>query len=101
MILAAVLLLAQSQSGPWDRYRADEGAHPNPFDQFDQKPERLGPGPYTLVISDRNAMTRIDYPTGAKCQKARDETRRQLAPPPSANGVIYGPSSVKAFCVPR
>lgn len=98
MIFTTLLLLAQAQSGPWDRYKA---AQPNPFNQFDPKPERLGAGPYTLVITDHNAMTRIDYSTGVKCQKARDETRRQVAPPLNGNGVIYAPSTVKAFCVPR
>lgn len=63
--------------------------------------ERLGPGPHTLVISDGKGLTRIDYKTGAACQKARDETRRQVAPPPSSSGVYYGRPSVKAFCVPR
>lgn len=87
MISAAFLLLLQVQ--------------PNPFDRFDAKPERLGPGPHTLVISDGKGMTRIDYKTGPGCQKARDETRRQVAPPPSSSGVYYGPPSVKAFCVPR
>lgn len=63
--------------------------------------ERLGPGPHTLVISDGTAMTRIDYKTGAACQRARDATRRQVAPPVDTPGIIHGRSSVKAFCVPR
>lgn len=63
--------------------------------------EKLGPGPHTLIISDGDSMTRIDYSTGAKCQKARDEIRRQNAPPPDTPGRIYGPPRVKAFCVPR
>lgn len=83
----AILLLMQAQ--------------PNYFDRFDPPTEKLGPGPHTLVISNGKTMTRIDYKTGPACQKARDETRRQMAPPPSSSGVIYGPSSVKAFCVPR
>lgn len=85
---------------PWERYRKVE---PNPFEKYRTKPqpERLGAGPHTLVISDRDGMTRIDYATGPKCQRARDEIRRQTAPPPNTATVIYGPSSVKAFCVPR
>jgi hypothetical protein len=63
--------------------------------------EPASPGPHTLVISDRQGMTRIDYPTGAKCLRARDAIRKQTAPPPNTPGVIYGRSSVKAFCVPR
>lgn len=65
------------------------------------QPERLGPGPHTLVITDRDAMTRIDYRTGPDCKKARDEVRRQVAPPPNTATVIYGPPTTKAFCVPR
>lgn len=97
MILLALLLIAQAQSGPWDKYK------PNPFDKFDAKPapERLGPGPHTLVITDGTAMTRLDYRSGALCLRARDETRRQVAPPANQRGVIYGPARVMAFCVPR
>lgn len=46
-------------------------------------------------------MTRIDYLTGEKCKRARDAIRLQTAPPPNTANIIYGPSSVKAFCVPR
>lgn len=77
-----------AQCDPWERYRTPPG-------------EKMGPGPHTLIVSDRQGMTRIDYATGPKCQKARDEIRRQTAPPPSRPGVIYGRSSVNAFCVPR
>jgi len=63
--------------------------------------EIVGSGPHTLVISDRQGMTRIEYPTGARCLKARDAIRKQTAPPPDTPGIIHGPSSVKAFCVPR
>ncbi|MGA1850449.1 hypothetical protein VH570_06385 [Sphingobium sp. HT1-2] len=98
MIALLALLLAQAEEGPWKKY---EPPHENVFDQFDPKEEKLSPGPHTLVISDRDGMTRIDYPSGAKCQHARDVTRRQVAPPPNSNGIIYAPSTVKAFCVPR
>lgn len=64
-------------------------------------PEAIGPGPHTLVISDRQGMTRIDYPSGPKCLKARNAIRKQTAPPPNTANVIYGRSSVQAFCVPR
>ena len=87
MILALAFLL-QAAPGPWEKYQTTP-------------PERLGPGPHTLVITDRDAMTRIDYKTGAACQRARDEVRRQVEPPPNTAGVIYGRPSTKAFCVPR
>lgn len=64
-------------------------------------PERLGPGPHTLVISDGKAMTRIDYRTGPACQKARDEVRRQVLPAAGDGWTIYAPLSVAALCVPR
>ncbi len=63
--------------------------------------EKAGPGPHTLIISDGKGMTRMDYKTGPACQKARDEVRRQVAPPANTPSVIYGRPSVKAFCVPR
>lgn len=87
MIGAAFILLLQAQAGPWDK-------HPS-------IPERFGPGPHTLVISDGKAITRIDYKSGPACQNARNEVRRQIAPPANSPGVIYGLPSVKAFCVPR
>jgi hypothetical protein len=65
------------------------------------KQQQLSSGPHVLVVSDGNAMTRMNYPTGAKCQKARDAVRRQVAPPPDTPGRIYGLATVKAFCVPR
>lgn len=73
----------------------------NPYEATASKAEKFGQGPHTLVISDQNALTRINYPTGARCLKARDEIRRQVAPPPNTPSRIYGQSSVKAFCVPR
>ena len=76
-------------------------AQPGPFDDLIPEPERLGPGPHVLVVSDRTAMTRMNYATGAQCQRARDSIRRQVAPPPNTRGVIYGLPTVKAFCVPR
>lgn len=86
------------EDGPWTEY----GPQPPPGYVLDAPPERLGAGPHTLVISDRNGMTRIDYKSGAACLKARNEVRRQNAPPTSHHpGVIYGPPTTKAFCVPR
>jgi len=73
----------------------------DPWAEFKPVPERLGPGPHTLVVSDRQGMTKMDYATGPKCQRARDAVRKQTAPPPNTASVIHGPSSVKAFCVPR
>lgn len=72
----------------------------NPFGDLTPK-EHLGPGPHTLIISDGSAITRVQYKTGAACQRARDDTRRQVAPRPDSPGIIHGPSRVKAFCVPR
>lgn len=65
------------------------------------------PNPYarylaqTLVISDGNAMTRMEYRDQASCERARDAVRRQTAPPPNTQYEIHGPSRVTAFCVPR
>lgn len=88
------LAMAQAQTGPWTKYQ--HGAAP--------APERLGPGPHTLVISHGEAITRMDYRTGSLCQRARDEIRRQVTPPvpgPDDPLVYYGPPRTKAFCVPR
>lgn len=87
MIGTALLLLLQTQTNPWDKYPSVT--------------ERLGPGPHTLVISDGKVMTRFDYKSGPACQKARDDARRQVAPPNNTPGVVYGRPSVKAICVPR
>ncbi|MBB5685641.1 hypothetical protein FHS49_001649 [Sphingobium boeckii] len=91
--LCAALMItpmaALGQAGPWEKYQ--------------EKPpvEKLGPGPHTLMISDGSAFTRTEYKTGLSCQRARDEVRRQVAPPPNTRGMIYGPARVTAFCVPR
>lgn len=84
---------------PWERDWSDSD---NRFAKYVQQPDaKLGPGQHTLIISDRDGMTRIDYSTGKKCKRARNAIRLQTAPPPNSAGVIYAPSSVKAFCVPR
>lgn len=72
---------------------------PNPFDQFDPKPERLGPGPHTLLISSSKGMTRIDYKSGPLCQKARDSVREQDINQPSKGA--FRVSALTAVCVPR
>lgn len=74
---------------------------PDPWAEFKPIPERLAPGPHTLVIADGTAMTRMDYKSGPACQRARDAVRRQAAPPPNTKGIIYGPPRTTAFCVPR
>ena len=61
----------------------------------------LGPGPHTLVVTDGEAITRFDYKSGPKCERARDVVQRQNAPPPDTDGRIYGAPRVRAFCVPR
>jgi len=75
----------------------------NSFDEFDAKPQHLGPGPHTLVISDGNAMTRIDYKSGTACERARDKVRQQTDSRLTNKNpyVVYGPPRVSAFCVPR
>ncbi len=87
----------------WTAALALLAAQVDPFNRFDDliPKERLGAGPHTLVISEGSAMTQIHYKSGPFCQRARDETRRQVAPPPDRPGVIYGPPRVTAFCVPR
>ena len=76
----------------WEKYPVEHDA---------RIPQRLGTGPHTLVVSDGNTMTRMEYRTGSACQRARDSVNRQVAPPAYTGGAIYGPPSVKAFCVPR
>ena len=98
MMLSAALLVLLAQapsSGPWDGYKNDPIVQP--------ATERLGPGPHTLVISDGNAMTRIDYRSGPACQRARDRVRLQTDSRLTNTDprVIYGPPRVTAFCVPR
>jgi hypothetical protein len=69
-------------------------AKPNPYMRY---------VPHTLVISDGNAITRIDYKDGASCERARDEVRRQTDSRLTNNNpnIIYGAPRVTAFCVPR
>lgn len=82
-------------SEPFTEWQNSEIVRPAPR----PAPERLGPGPHTLVISGQPPI-KIDYKTGPACQKARDEVRRQLLQ--SING---GPrpivSGTSAVCVPR
>lgn len=105
--LAVVLLLAQQplppcpkgnpDCKPWERaWNAD------PFADLVPK-ERLGVGPHTLVISDGNAMTRMNYSTGPACQRARDRVRLQTDSRLTNTNpkIIYGAPRVQAFCVPR
>lgn len=113
MILLALLLAqATSAPGPWTDYQRNQPPCPNgasdcnwweryPLAERPQPDERLGPGPHTLVIADGTAITRINYRSGPLCQRARDTIRRQVSPPPNTRNVIYGPSMMRAFCVPR
>lgn len=93
----------QTECMPWERYgNAKQVAKPNPFDQFDPKPIRLGPGPHTLIISDENQLTRMDYKSGQACQKARDVIRSQFGTMVRLEGGgLFVPKGVKTFCVPR
>ena len=88
MIAALLLLTAQASGAQVDLFA-------------DLIPERLGPGPHILVISDGAAMTREPYKTGAACKRARDAVRQQVAPPPNTQYVIHGPARIKAFCIPK
>lgn len=95
-------LLPNTSCKPWEIVQAERAARANPFDQFEPKPVRLGPGPHTLVISDGNQITRMDYKSGTLCQRARDTIKAQFGTAQrTAGGGIFIPSSVKAFCVPR
>lgn len=97
MIVLTSLFFVQPTSGAWDKYDS-----PTPTTEADtQAEERLGSGPHTLIITDGEAMTKIEYKTGPQCQRARDAVRKQVAPPSDKAGRIYGPPRVKAFCVPR
>lgn len=64
-------------------------------------PERLGPGPHTLMISDGQAISRTEYRSGIACLTARDAVRRQVASPADTPIRVYGPPRVQAFCVPH
>jgi hypothetical protein len=108
MILAALLALAEQLVAKDDWFGrlmtpVEEQTSGNPFDQLIPKSVELGSGPHTLVISDGSAVTRMDYKTGATCQKARDAVRLQTDSriANSHPGIIYGPPRVQAFCVPR
>lgn len=64
------------------------------------QPEKLGPGPHTLIIYNSKGVTRFDYKSGTACQKARDSVRQQVKPAPDPR-VIYSNPGVTAICVPR
>lgn len=100
MLIALIVAVQTAEPGAWGGYKRDPVVRSaNPFS--DLIPEPLGRGPHTLVISDGNAMTRVDYKSGSGCGRARDAVRRQVAAPPDTPYRIYGLSTVKAFCVPR
>lgn len=75
---------------PWERY---------------QRPTEppLPRGPHTLVVSDGQGMTRMDYSSGEACKKARDQVRLQTDSRLTNRNpnIIYGSPRVTAFCVPR
>lgn len=113
MMLVAMALAVQTQADPrscpqgkaeckpWERqWNSDPIVKPNPFDRFDPKPEKLGPGPHTLVIGDGRGMTRMDYKSGEACQRAKDKVLEQVGPRRLPSGA-YVVSSVTVFCVPR
>lgn len=95
MMILALLAMQASPDRWWEQ---DEVV--SPFADLVPR-QQFGSGPQTLVISDGTGMVQMEYESGAACQRARDETRRQVAPPPATRGFIPGPASVKAFCVPR
>lgn len=96
MAVVGIMLMLAAQTGnspqppgnPWEKYRQKP-----PVEQ-----ERLGPGPHVLVITSEPPV-RINYKTGAACQRARDEVRRQMRKP-DRPGVIYGEPTILALCVP-
>lgn len=91
------LLLLQAAQKPWEKDWFADAV--NPFDQFDEKPAELGPGPHTLVIAVGPAITRMDYKSGASCGKARDAVLNQGSP--LKPGEVYVARRTIAFCVPR
>lgn len=100
IILVFALALAPSQGAkPWLRDRIVKQA-PNPYADLIPKPAS---GPHVLVISDGAAMTRMNYATGTACERARDRVRLQtdFRHTNTNPNIIYGPPTVKAFCVPR
>ena len=115
MMLFALAMILQTQSGPWDKYKNDplptplqEGTtatNPKTGERVILRNGRwvpvLGPGPHTLIISDGNGMTRMDYKSGAACERAKNIIQLQVAPPPNTKDVIYGPPRTTAVCVPR
>jgi hypothetical protein len=98
-IILGLLSMASAQSAPWEKDPIIGSTSSNPF--ADLVPERLGPGPHTLVISDGKGMTRMEYKSGAACKRARDSVRQQVIPPPIPGVRDLSPPPVKAFCVPR
>lgn len=117
MSVIALALFAQAQIGPWDDYKQDAPTQARAPQEGDMATNRktgeqiilrdgvwrpvLGPGPHTLIVSDGNAMTRMDYKTGSACQKALNSVQRQVAPPANTKNIIYGPPRISAVCVPR
>lgn len=118
MSVIALALFAQAQSGPWNYYKQDVPTQARAPQEGDTATNRkktgeqiilrdgvwrpvLGPGPHTLIVSDGNTMTRIDYRTGSACQKALNSVQRQVAPPANTKNIIYGPPRISAVCVPR
>ena len=77
---------------PWERqWHSDPVVKPNRFTKYTQ---------HTLIISDGQAMTRMDYATGEACRRAKDAVLAQVGARRLPSGA-YLTSSVKAFCVPR
>ena len=110
VILLALILAVQAESGPWDKYerQPQEGDTATNAKTGERIILRdgvwrpiLGPGPHTLVVSDGAAMTRMEYRTGPLCERARNAIERQVANPADTPNVIHGPPRTKAFCVPR
>lgn len=108
-IVALTLFLIQAAPSPPPGFVLDqppcsrETETCEPWGEFvpEQPDPELGPGPHTLIISDGDSMTRMEYASGEKCRHARDAIRLQTAPPPNSNGIIYGQPKLEAFCVPR
>lgn len=88
-MILALLLLAQTIPPP-----------PPGFVLVTPRAVRLGPGPHTLVIATGQHVTRMDYKTGAACQRAKEAVLAQMGARQNADGSITV-ASANAFCVPR
>lgn len=101
MIFASLILLAQTIPAPPPDYVLDQPCSVEKC-PWQKDPivstTKLGPGPYTLVIlNGGQAATRINYDSGAVCQRARDEFLQQFIE--QHPGLVA--TGVTVACIPR